>query len=405
MNDVKKKIYLLVYCLLTYIFMFLTIGSAKAQNTFIADNNFNAPTGTKVFSTIQAAVNAASPGDIIQVQPSPTTYGNVSINISNLTLMGIGFNVDKDIPLTSNMGDIILTNASDNGTDADGTIIKGLNFRYLLPGTNTGTTYLLENILVHNCQFQYIYNDGGGYSPIDGFEVRDCYITSSVGGYGIYIERIATNTIIRNNLLLRGIAFLSATAGSNTITNNILYDGIYVNAGSVNTKILNNNFIGATGTESAFTTELQNCDVSNNIFYGSTPSIATGGGSISTLFQNNTFSNNLVYSTGDDTMPPSGGGGGNIDGGGNVAGNPDFINVSLLNTWSTAYDFTLNGGSPAENMGLDGSDIGITGGLNPWMDTNFVLNTTSVPVIQILNTSTILNQNVDLPIRVKAYSN
>lgn len=384
-------------------FLTLLTISVYGQTVWVADNNFNAPSGANVKLTIQAAVDAASPGDIIQIQPSPTTYGSVSIDIPNLTLMGIGFNVNKDIPLTSNMGSITLTNNLSNTSDADGTIIKGLNFTLLSPGLNTGPSYLLENILIQNCQLQYIYTPTS-YSSIDGLEVRDCYITSNItSSSGIYFSRPATNVIIRNNLLLFGIAFVSTTPGSNIITNNIIYDGIYVNAGSANTKILNNNFIGATATENAFNTELQNCEVSNNIFYGSTPSIATGG-STSALFQNNTFSNNLIFSTGDNTIPPTGGPG-NIDGGGNGIGDPSFVNAELLNIWSSAYDFTLQVGSPAIGMGNDFSDIGITGGLYPWSDINFVLKTTAVPVIQILNTSTVINPGTDLPVRIKANSN
>jgi len=121
--------------------------------------------------------------------------------------------------------------------------------------------------------------------------------------------------------------------------------------------------------------------------------------------QNNTFSNNLLFSTGDNAIPPTGGGAGNIDGGGNAVGNPNFVNAQLLDTWSNTYDFTLQAGSPAINNGNDGTDIGITGGLNPWAGINFVLKTIDVPTIQILNTATIINSGVNLPIRVKAKSN
>jgi hypothetical protein len=374
------------------------------QVVWVANNNFNAPTGSNVFSTIQAAVDAAAPGDIIQVQPSSNTYGNVRID-KQLTLMGIGFNVDKDIPLTSIMGDIRLTNNIDNTSDADGTIIKGLNFTILYSGVNTGPSYVLQNILVQNCQLQYIANFGSGYSPIDGFEVRDCYITSTYY-YGINFYSSTTNTIIRNNLILWGIGYGSTSPGSNIITNNILYEGIYVNAEGSNTTILNNNFIASSGGDSGVATELKDCIIANNIFYGMTPSIANAGNSTSGNFQRNVFTNNLVYSTGDDVMPPSGGGASN-SGSGNITGtSPLFTNVLLLDTWSAAYDFTLQAGtSPALGAGTDGTDIGISGGSYPITTTNFVLKTTAAPVIQILNTSTVINPGDPLPVRVKANSN
>lgn len=380
----------------------LIAGNLNAQNVWVANNNFNAPTGPNVFSTVQAAVNAASAGDIVQVQPSPTPYGNVGID-KQLTLMGIGFNVDKDIPLTSVMGNITLTNNIDNTSDSDGTIIKGLQFGVLYAAANTGPAYTLENVLIQNCQFSYLYTTTSSYSPIDGMEIRDCYITSGSNNWGIFLYRPTTNVIIRNNLMAFSISFLSTTPGSNIVTNNILYDGVYVTAQGSNTTILNNVFVGASGSESGFTSILRDCIIANNIFYGSTPSIAAGG-STSTNFQRNVFTNNLVFSTGDDTMPPNGGGAGN-SGSGNLVGTPSFVNVPLLDSWTSAYDFTLQGGSAALNAGSDGTDIGISGGSYPFPTPNFILKTTPAPVIQILNTSTVINPNTDLPVRIKANSN
>ncbi len=378
----------------------------QAQTVWVADNNFNAPTGDNVFSTIQAAVGAAAAGDVVQVQPSPNTYGNVSIN-KQLTLMGIGFNVDKDIPLQSNMGTITLTNNLDNTSDADGTIIKGLNFTFLYPGFNTGPNYTLDNILIRNCQFQYIYSSSvSAYSQVTNLEVRDCYLTGNVGNASIYFADKLSNAIIRNNLMLYGVALkYSSSAASNIITNNIIYGYIDIAVAGSNTTILNNNFIASSGGDHAFNSLFLDCIVSNNIFYGMTPSFLNGGGSTSTSFQRNIFTNNLVFSTGDDVMPPSGGGVGN-SGSGNITGtSPLFTNVQLLNTWSSGYDFTLLGGSPAIGAGSDATDIGISGGAYPFTDANFILKTTHAPVIQILNTSTVINPGDDLPVRIKANSN
>lgn len=393
----------MIHTSITLFLVVVCFSLTSAQTTWVADNNFNAPTGLNVFPTIQEAVDAASDGDVVQVQPSPTTYGNVSVN-KQLTLMGIGFNVDKELPLLSNMGSITLTNNGGGASDADGTIIQGLDFTQLFAGFNTGSAFVLENVLVQNCQFQYLVNDISTYSPIDGFEIRDCYLYGSIIGYSVLFRRSAANVIIRNNLILNPIGFQS-TASSNEVTNNILYDGIQVNADGTNTTILNNYFIASTGGDGAFVSEFKDCIVANNIFYGMTPSFLTGGNSTSTNFQRNVFTNNLVFSTGDDVMPPAGGGVGN-SGSGNITGtNPLFINVSLSNTWSSAYDFSLQVGSPALNTGSDGTDIGITGGSYPFPDTNLILKTTAAPVIQILNTTTVINPGDDLPVRIKAKSN
>jgi len=381
----------------------LSSSAILAQTTWVADNNFNAPTGPNVFSSIQACINAASPGDIIQVQPSPTTYGNAVIEIENITLMGIGFNVDKEIPLISRMGTITLKNNIDNTSDADGTKIKGLLFTTITLGLESGGNYLLENILIQNCQFiSFNIGSGSSFSPVDGLEIRGCYLTStSSSAHQVY--QSLDNGIIRNNVILGTLYFVAPTSGNTIVSNNIIYGRIYLVAVAGNMTVLNNNFIGATGTDYAFQSKMENCIVNNNIFYGNTPSIAVGGTS-SGEFEFNSFNNNLVYSTGDDTMPPTGGLGNN--GTGNINVSPDFLNVPLLGTYSSSYDFTLNGGSPAINAGSNGTDIGISGGTSYiWPDANLVLKTSAVPVIQILNTSTVINPGDDLPVRVKANSN
>lgn len=374
----------------------------SAQNIWVADNNPNAPTGSHIFSTVQEAVNAASAGDIVQVQPSPYTYGNATID-KQITLVGIGFNLTKDLPLQSSMGDITLTNNADNTSDADGTIIKGLTLGILYVGANNGPSYTLENVTVYNCKINYVYSSTS-YYPVDNFEIYNCYIFNSSNGI-IFYKKV-TNTLIRNNLIIGSIELRSSSAGtSNIITNNILYDGIYVVADGTYTQIVNNIFVGQPGTESGFKSKLTHCIVGNNIFYGSTPSIGASG-STSTNFQLNTFDYNLVYSTGDDTMPPTGGGVGN-SGANNIVSSPDFLNVQLLNSWSSSYDFTLDSSvpSPAIDAGSDGTDMGITGGLHAWTDTNLILDPTAVPTIETLNTSTIINPGDDLPAHVKAKSN
>jgi len=369
-----------------------------AQTTWVADNNVGAPTGANVFTTIQEAMDAAADGDIVQVQPSPTTYGDVTIRTRNITLMGIGFNVDKETPLTSRLSNILLSNTASNDSDADGVIIKGLQFAILFPGFNTGPAFILENVLVQNCLFNGILGVFG-YSEIDGMEIRDCRIAGNAIFYSVF-----RNSLIRNNLIQGDIDIRTTTTNS-SIANNILYGGIDVDADGSTVTILNNNFIGATGSETAFNGNLMNVMVTNNIFYGSTPSISTGG-SFSNNFRFNTFSNNIVYATGDDTMPPTGGTSGTDNNGmNNIIANPNFVNGALSNTWSTLYDFTLQAGSPALNAGSDGTDIGISGGTYPFPDANIVLKTTDVPVIQILNTSGVINPGDDLPVRIKANSN
>ncbi len=380
---------------------FLLSISGVAQTVRIVDNNFNAPTGDEVYSTVQAAANAADPGDYIYIQPSSTTYGSVTVE-KELHFVGIGFNLDKENPLPSTMLDITLRNNSGNTDNASNTSITGLTFRdlYILvyPGA---PSYTLTNVTVTNCVFQEIQDACcHNYAPTDDLELVVNRVTETVD-----FPQRATNILLRNNVFQNSIDFNSTSTNSGLITNNIIYGTIYKNAEGDNIIIQNNNFISASGSSSAFATEMKDALIVNNIFYGRTPSIVSGGGSSSANFQGNTFTNNLSFSTGNDELPPSGGGAGNT-GSGNLEGvSPMFVNVALSSTWSSSYDFSLQAGSQAIDGGSDGTDIGITGGPYPFPDVNLDLKTTAIPTIQIFNTSTLINPGDDLDVRVKAKAN
>ena len=90
-------------------------------------------------------------------------------------------------------------------------------------------------------------------------------------------------------------------------------------------------------------------------------------------------------------------------------GSPEFTDVQLLSTWSSAYDFTLLSTSPALKANIPEPsalfNIGRTGGAYPWTESNMTFQPSALPVIEILNTSTIINPGDNLPVRVKATSN
>lgn len=387
------------------ILLFLVSPILQAQTTLIVDNNFNAPTGAHIYSTLQAASNAANSGDTIQVQPSPITYGNISIN-KPVYLVGIGFNVVKDIAFESRIGTITLTNKDDLTTLSSGTVITGLRLSNIFLGVKTGAgSWSLQNITISNCIINALYSSSS-YVNIDGLEVYDCYVYGTYGSGSLYFDRPVTNSLFRNNLVINHINLSSATPGSNTITNNILYGRIRVVAEGTNTIISNNVFVGATSISYAFEGYLRDCLVSYNIFYGVTPSVAAAG-STSLNFGRNTFSFNILHASGSDVWPPTGGAGNNT-GSANYIASPLFTSVSLLSTWSSAYDFTLLAGSPALLANIpDGGavwDIGLTGGGYPWTESNIVFQPTALPVIEVLNTSTIINPGNNLPVHIKATS-
>jgi len=380
----------------------LLILTVSAQATVrIADNNFNAPTGDDIYPSIQAAINAADPGDFVYVQPSPTSYGSATIE-KEIHLVGIGFNLDKDAPLSSTMLDVTFRNNIDNTSDASNSSVTGLTIRDIYTTIYSGApTITLEGLKIFNCRIQELQNACcQTYAPVNNMELSGNYFTEVVD-----FANQATNVIVKNNLFAGNVYFHSTSPNSGVVSNNIFYASIGKNSQGDNLIIQNNNFIGATGSTFAFSFGLLDAIVVNNIFYGRTPSLVAGGASTSVNFQRSTYTNNLSFSTGDDMLPPVGGGVSNSGSGNLEATPPLFTNVPLLSTWSSAYDFTLQGGSLAIDAGTDVSDIGITGGPYPFSDTNFILKTTSIPTIQIFNTSTVINPGDDLDVRVKARAN
>ncbi len=367
----------------------------------IADNNFNAPQGDNIYATIQEAVDASEPGDIVYIQPSPTSYGSVTLE-KEVHLVGIGFNLDKDAPHISQTVDVVFQNNVDNTSNPSNSTVTGLKIRDIYVIKQSGTAnYTLESVEITNCEIREIQNACcNSYMPMNNLELSGNSFSQEV-----QLVNQATNVLIRNNLFQSGVYFLSTNPNSGVVSNNIFYAPLSKYSQGDNLIVQNNNFIGVTGSSRAFITTMIDVIIANNIFYGRTPSIEVAGGSSSTQFQRNTFTNNISFSTGDDSLPPAGGGAGNT-GDGNIEGSsPLFTDVPLLNTWSSDYDFTLTGGSPAEGGGSDGSDIGITGGPYPLTSPNFFLKTTPLPTIQTFNTSTIINPDDDLDIRVKVKAN
>ncbi|WP_420317806.1 hypothetical protein [Ekhidna sp.] len=389
--------------LLTPILLGLTL-SVAAQTVRIVDNNSNAPTGDNVYATLQAAADAASAGDSIYVQPSPTTYGSIVVE-KELHLIGIGFNLTKDLPHSSRITNITLRSNSDNTENASKSTITGLHLSniYLTRNTNGGPVFTLDTVTIHNNLITSItwQTSTSNTIPVTNMVIFDNQITS-----GITFQREVDGVIIRNNLLQGLTSFESSNPNNAFIQNNIILSGIRKYSEGDVLIIQNNNFIGQNGSNNAFSTIMLDALVSNNIFYGRTPSLTSGGASTSTNFQRNVFDNNLSFETGNNELPPSGGGVSNSGNANNLEGiSPDFNGtIPVLNTWSLSYDFSLDPLSAAVDAGSDGSDIGITGGPYP-MTPNFSLKTSSLPTIESFNVSTVINPDDDLDVSVQAKSN
>lgn len=386
--------------------LWLTSAAVIAQTIRIADNNPNRPTGTNIYPTIQAAVDAAVANDIVYVQPSPTSYGPVTIN-KKITLRGIGFYAAQ--PFYSLVGNITLTNRLDNTSNASGTVLEGLygpddNVSILL-GTLTGAAYTIQNITIANCTRFSVFRTAG-YQAADNITIRDSGVQMNINGAGVsnlWVIRcyLYANFLIQNapsaNVIISNNIFSQATAIS--FTNSPISGGI----------MANNIFLGGTNpagsrlaTSFGGASTMTDFLVTNNIFYGSAPNCNSFNPG---QFERNTFTNNISFSTTNDALPPAGTGSGNTGSGNIVNQDPLFVNAPFGSAFSGSWNFNLQAGSPAKNAGFDGTDIGITGGGYPVASGMVGAKALSIPLITVFTPVSILPQNQPVKSNIKANSN
>lgn len=384
----------------------LLLNTANAQTIRIADNNLVRPTGTNVYSTLQAAINAAQPDDIVYITPSNTSYGDATI-AKRIVLQGVGFNVGLG-DRTSTVGTISLNSSTDGINSCSGSTLREFN---------ATTITLLEGIGspgFNDIIIEKVISSISTSGTIAGFylnrAINNLIIRNSqINNIGLAIANGMTNCKVYNNTI-RGVNIqpVNAASGSgilnNLFSNNIFifpdannpYFGLNSISAIHNTLILNNIFSGASYSFLG----LVGTTVNNNIFYGMTPTSAPASSGYS--FRDNNFSNNLVTST--ITMPPAAYSGGTNSGVNNLVGvSPNFLSVAGT-AWSAAYDYSLNPSSPAKNAGTDGTDIGPTGGAYP-INKNIVFGPAALPLITELNTSGVVPQNQPLKVNLKAKSN
>ncbi len=362
---------------LSFLFIFF-FSNLSAQNILVVDNNPTAPSGTHVYSTIQAAINAAVDDDIIHIIPSPTNYGSASLS-KRLNIYGIGYTPDTETGYTSALSYMTIDGS------ADGSLISGIVFSAYTSIYFNGNTNLWT-CTIESCWLKSIEDSGSG--TVNNVTIKNNIITSSYIG-AEYAVPIKLSTV------------LGATSGI-VITNNIICAEIYgsYNRGLIqagNFTVITNNLFNGTGESQYHGFRiLTDCIVTNNIFNG----ISTGSYGTNP-FYNNTFVNNISYNAADMTFPPVGYNGTN-GGSGNME-NIDPEMTSVVNTlhWDITNNPELLPTSPAILAGSDGFDIGLSGGTYPF---SFYGHGTPLPYIHILENAGLVIEGQDLNVTATARS-
>lgn len=269
------------------------------------------------FTDLQAAVDAASLGDIIQVHPSPNNYGSITID-KTLTLMGLGHN-----PINTNGEVATISNITFINNSA-GSEIKGLSFSSINCGSST-TSPNQDNIHIINNRVNSTITGAATDNISDGWIIEGNYFSST--STNVNSQSGTDNWQVKNNFLRGSIYNLN------------------------NTSIITNNIFLSTANSGTFFISCPSPMVNNNIFLA-TGTLTEIGLSNSTI----TFVSNITYSYYGATIDPLSGSN-NLD---NT--NPLFENVPFGSvTEFYNNDFDLSSGSPGINAGSDGTDIGLFG--------------------------------------------
>ncbi len=211
------------------------------------------------YNNAQTAVSAVTTlsGDTIHIEPSVTSYGNLTV-AKSLVIIGNGYF------LTLNTG----LQANTNNSTFNYIVLDGGSNNSSVQGINTGGLYIYSpNVLIRRCNIQ--------------------------AGY-IYMYTTATNCTILDNFMY-GVSEQSGPLTGFTISNNIIYFGA-VSLGANSTGTFENNTCAGGGVT------LYNFQVNNNIFNttGFTPNNCVYFNNIgnSTQFGNaNGNQQNVVMST------------------------------------------------------------------------------------------------------------
>ncbi|NQZ76869.1 MAG: hypothetical protein HRT61_12330 [Ekhidna sp.] len=339
--------------------LFITlVAFANAQVT-IVDNNGNAPAGVE--TSLSTAITNATAGDTLLIIPSTTNYGNISID-KELTIIGVGFNPDMDIFLTSTVGSVTLQTAA-SGTKLIGLVLTGT----LVFGNAAGT---LSDLVIENNKLSYISYSGSLTSLVNVL-VRQNVITPTSSGFDIQLSVTNQSNILFSNNVFSNLSTSTIYRGASITTGGVTFD--------------HNTFMG-TSSQRAFY-DIRNCLVTNNIFVTINPS-AEVSSTNNVVYRNNLSNTVDAFSSLNGT---------NITVDSNIEDEPAFVNLpNTTVTYTYDLDPTLTTG-PGQNGATDGTDIGVTGGTSA-----FKLSGSTLPVVKRFDfpSSIIEGNDVDATIEV-----
>ena len=348
----------------------------------------NNPDSPGQYTSLQAAIDAAMDGDTLLIAGSPTTYVAITID-KKLRLIGAGMAPGYRQSAYTTILNLVGLSASLNYQGASGSSFEGIVFRPLSNNgevviKNIAAPIIIKGITVDRC---YIF--GKTNSPLNINYIEDLTIRNSIL-FSTYIKISlgVQNVIVLNNIFANNAYYISnpANTSNNIILNNNIFFG-------------DDPFGSNTNIYSQFS-QTYNILFSNNIFYRISPD------PYGVTVENCVFDNNISFDATSNAFSITG-----LNTGANNIENsdPQFVSIApgaTSFTWTD--DLHLAPGSPGENMGVDGSDIGIYGGSFPFplggqYDAGPAPAIPEITIMNILNTA--LKKTDQLQVQIKANSN
>ncbi|GAB3840530.1 hypothetical protein [Hymenobacter jeollabukensis] len=281
----------------------VTVLSAPAQT--IRRVNNTGLTGTNIYATVQAAHDAATPGDILQLEQSAVDYGNLNCT-KPVRIVGPGYYLSLNTGLQANTNaasvSAVTFGAGSNGASITGTTITG------------GVSVLASNITLERNRIT-------------------SFITVGISG-----SANTVNTLVQHNYLYGITKSGSSVRADNILLRNNIINGAGANLATLVSGDFEHNAVIGGGIN------LLDFNVHNNYF---------GAG---VALTNGTNSHNI--SALNDLNPAN-----------SSQNNVPQASVFVLGPGSTPFDawYQLKTGTnPARGTGTSGVDIGAFGGAAPY---------------------------------------
>lgn len=328
--------------LLIIIFAFSFV-STNATIRRVNNNTGIVPVAGLVYVSLGAALADAINDDTLYIEPSPVSYGNVTLS-KRVTIIGNGFEVGKNLAEFSPLPYNLNLSKLDNFTFLAGSENSQIIGLRLANNANVNA----NGVQIKRCMFDADLGFGAANILVD-----QCFF-----GFLASIFSGGTNNVVKNCIL-----------GENIQTvDNVLFDQCYIN--SFHSSFVTN----CTFTNCIIKDIPANCPLTNSFSF----CIKIGTG---TTFPTPGINNNLEGIPMEDL----------------------FVDTDPMTpTPIKEKDFRLKSGSPAIGSGTAGQDIGPFGGATPYrlsgqppipIITNFFLSTTGSTTSGLTGSITIQSNN------------